>query len=266
MVGKDAELPAEQLNGTTINYEVTGAGEPLVLVHGAWSELHSWGFVAPALAESFRVIAFDLRGHGLSTLDPPDAGTVHDDVADLAALISHLGLGPVHLAGNSSGACIVLRFATEHPELVRSVSAHEPPVGSSPDKEPALQAVYELLQAGEHETAARRFINEVALGPGAWEALPPPLQAGMLMHAAAFLGQLNDPDALELDLEALGRLETRVLLSGGTQSPPQFAPILDRIAAHAPRFERFTFPEAGHVPHVSHPVEYVAMAKDFLRA
>ena len=57
-------MPVEKINGTPISYETAGAGEPLVLVHGAWVDQHSWDPVVPGLAESFFVVTYDLRGHG----------------------------------------------------------------------------------------------------------------------------------------------------------------------------------------------------------
>ena len=51
-----------------LNYDVTGSGETLVLVHGSWSDRNNWLPVVPGLAESFRVVAYDRRGSGLSEL------------------------------------------------------------------------------------------------------------------------------------------------------------------------------------------------------
>jgi pimeloyl-ACP methyl ester carboxylesterase len=87
------------------------------------------------------VITYDLRGHGASTLPEPTAGTVHDDIADLVALLNWLGLGPV--AGNSSGACIAMRLATEHPALVSSTLAHEPYFDSLLAGDPTLHALHQ---------------------------------------------------------------------------------------------------------------------------
>lgn len=102
-------MPIDLINGTPLFHHETGSGEPLVLVHGAWSDHTSCYAVVPGLAETFRVITYDLRGHGKSALEPPDAGTVHDDIDDLVALVAHLSIGPANVAGTSSGASIARR-------------------------------------------------------------------------------------------------------------------------------------------------------------
>ena len=163
-------MPIEQLNGTTLCYEETGHGEPLVLVHGAWVDHSTWELVVPGLSESFRVVTYDLRGHGRSKLDPPEAGTVHDDIADLVALIEHLDLGAVNVAGISSGACIALRFAIEQPALVRRVLPHEPPcfeyLADNAEMIPMLDEfgetlahVQQQIEDGDHRGAAERFFD-----------------------------------------------------------------------------------------------------------
>ena len=153
-------MPTAPINGTTIFYEDTGTGAPLVLVHGSWVDHTSWDAVAPALSETFRVVNVDLRGHGKSLLDPADAGTVHDDVADLAALIDHLGIAPVYVAGISSGACITLRLASEHASLVQRAFAHEPPcmtfLADDPENEPLLDAFGETIGPGAGAHRRRR--------------------------------------------------------------------------------------------------------------
>jgi pimeloyl-ACP methyl ester carboxylesterase len=51
--------PQQRLNGTELFYELTGSGDPLVLVHGSWTDHKSWQFVVPGLARSFRVLTYD---------------------------------------------------------------------------------------------------------------------------------------------------------------------------------------------------------------
>jgi pimeloyl-ACP methyl ester carboxylesterase len=113
------------VNGTELHYAQAGtSGTPVVLVHGfpeSWWVFHH---VMPLLAETHRVIAVDLRGFGDSAPAAPD----HDSATaaqDLAALIEHLGLGPVHLVGQDIGGPTTYRVAATRPELLRSLTAIE---------------------------------------------------------------------------------------------------------------------------------------------
>jgi pimeloyl-ACP methyl ester carboxylesterase len=91
-------MPTAKVNGIQLFYELSGTGEiPLILVHGSWASHHIWDLVVPRLAESFRVLAYDRRGHSESQR-PTGQGSVREDVADLAALIEHLGLAPAWVA------------------------------------------------------------------------------------------------------------------------------------------------------------------------
>jgi hypothetical protein len=81
------------VNGVRLYYELNGTREvPLVLVHGSWDSHEDWDLVVPRLADSFQVLTYDRRGHSKSER-PTGRGSVREDVADLAALIEHLGLG-----------------------------------------------------------------------------------------------------------------------------------------------------------------------------
>jgi pimeloyl-ACP methyl ester carboxylesterase len=92
-----------------IAYERSGAGAPLVLVHGITENHHSWDPLVPRLAERFDVVAVDLRGHGESAKVPPfDLGTLAEDVAELTA---RLGLERPHLIGHSLGGFVVSAMA-----------------------------------------------------------------------------------------------------------------------------------------------------------
>lgn len=112
-------MATAKVNGVRLYYELQGARQvPLVLVHGSWDSHRDWDLVVPALAESFRVLTYDRRGHSQSErLD--GQGNVREDVADLAALIEHLGLAPAWVAGNSFGTSIALRLAGPSQTLPR---------------------------------------------------------------------------------------------------------------------------------------------------
>src|SRR6266567_8943476 len=100
-----------------------GGGEvtPVLLVHGFGADLNSWMFTQPALAESRRVVALDLPGHGGSTkvLDGADESSF---AAIVDRALAALGIERVHLVGHSMGGAIALTFAGWQPERVASLT------------------------------------------------------------------------------------------------------------------------------------------------
>jgi 3-oxoadipate enol-lactonase len=94
-----------------------GAGEPVVLVHGMGDDHRAWRKVLPWLALRRRVIAYDVRGHGETSLGSAD-GTLAQLARDLVALLDAVGLERADLCGFSLGGTIVLRAAIDHPGRV----------------------------------------------------------------------------------------------------------------------------------------------------
>jgi pimeloyl-ACP methyl ester carboxylesterase len=247
-----------------------GAGEPLVLVHGSWGEHATWQLTVPDLAGSMRVITYDRRGHGQSPAAPagPLARRRHED--ELAALVESAAGGRAHVAGNSYGGSIALGLAVRRPELFRSVSAHEPPLVGIAARDPVveeaarhLETVVRLIEKGGPEAGARHFVENVALGPGAWPLLPREIHATMIRNAPAFAAELDDPDWADIVLDALGELPMPVLLTQGGASLPWFTPIMETLAGAAPQAALATIEDAGHVPHQTHPKEYAALVAAF---
>lgn len=268
-------MPLARINDVDLYYEIAGEGEePIVLVHGSWVDHETWALVVPLLAESFRVLTYDRRGHSQS--EPPSGeGTFDQDVADLAALIEHLDFAPAVLVGNSYGAIVALGLAARRPELIRRLSIHEPPLfgllAGDPAYEPILQdvnrqtgVILDLIQRGDAAGGAERFV-EMALGPGSWAHLPPPVQQTFIRNASTFLDESRDPAGTTPDREALSRFTKPVRVSYGTQSPPFFPAIAARIQAVIPGADLQAFPGAGHVPHFSHPREFVQTVREFAR-
>jgi pimeloyl-ACP methyl ester carboxylesterase len=254
-----------QVNGIRIAFEDTGKGEPLVLVHGSWGSRHNWDAVVVRLAEQYRVISYDRRGH--SDSDPvAGQGTFAEDVADLAALVEALDAAPAWVVGNSVGAVIALRLALARPDLVRGVLVHEPPLRSllsDGGVNGPLRVVLDLIRAGDHTSAAERFVNDVALGPGAWARLPAPMRATMVGNAATYLDEELAPDSRRVDEAALARYTGPVLISSGGQSPPIFQPVVQHLARLLPQAHCVEYAGAGHMPHVTHPEAFVNEVKSF---
>lgn len=119
--GSEPRIPDQRAvrlaSGLTLAYrDWGGSGRPIVLVHGLASSYTIWDLVAPRLAERFRVVALDQRGHGRS--DKPDGPfDLSTYAGDLRAFLTALGLGRVLLVGHSWGGNVVLQLAVETPEL-----------------------------------------------------------------------------------------------------------------------------------------------------
>lgn len=109
------------VNGLELYYEVHGSGQPLVLLHGAFSAIGtSFGQMLPGLAASRQVIGVDLQGHG-HTADIDRPLSIDNMAEDVVALLRHLKIESADLFGYSMGSGVALQVALTHPELVRKL-------------------------------------------------------------------------------------------------------------------------------------------------
>jgi pimeloyl-ACP methyl ester carboxylesterase len=111
-----------QVNDLHIYYEEYGSGEPLVLIHGGMINLTMWEHQIPLLAQHFRVIALDSRGHG-RTRNPVDTLDYRLLADDTAAFIRTVGLNQPLVCGYSDGGIIALALAINYPRLARAYVA-----------------------------------------------------------------------------------------------------------------------------------------------
>ncbi len=263
-----------EVNGTKLYYQIEGEdGPPLLLIHGSWGDHHNWDAVAPVLSEHFRVVRYDRRGHSRSEA-PPGQGSVLEDAADAAALIKHLDLAPAHVLGNSFGASIALRLASARADILQSLTVHEPPLFDlllgSPETESYRDAVMErinavvaLLEQDDLQAGAELFVETIAFGPGGWAQLSPEQRQTFVSNALTWLDETRDPEALTVDLGALTSFPHAALVSHGSESPPFFPIVVEQVANALPNVQRRTFEGAGHVPHISHPEEFVESVRTF---
>jgi alpha-beta hydrolase superfamily lysophospholipase len=97
-----------KVDGLNLYYEVHGAGEPLILLHGGLGATEMFAAVLPLLSKTRRVIAVDLQGHGRTAgVDRPLSFDALTD--DVAALMKHLGIGKADVMGYSLGGGVALR-------------------------------------------------------------------------------------------------------------------------------------------------------------
>ena len=235
-----------------------GAGEPVVLLHAGVADRTMWRDHLGRLADAgYRGIAPDLPGFGEAALTPgPQAPW-----EDVLTTVRELGVGPVHLVGNSFGAAVALRVAVVAPAAVRSlVAVSPPPLNAEPS--PALEAAWdaeeEALGAGDLDAAVEAVLNAWLL-PGS----PPELRervARMQRRAFELQQGVTDadeaPDPLERDPRLLSALQIPVLALAGEGDMPDFKLAVEQIAEEVPHARARILSHAGHLAPLETPDEF----------
>jgi pimeloyl-ACP methyl ester carboxylesterase len=153
-----------EIDGITLEYEVQGTGEPVVLIHGshiaaAFAPLTT----EPALRDNFRLIRYHRRGFAGSSRHD-GLLSISGQAADCLGLLRHLGVERGHVVGHSYGGVIALQLALDAPEAVRSLSLLEPPlleVPSGAQAGEALGQTVELFASGDKATAVDVFMQSI---------------------------------------------------------------------------------------------------------
>ena len=125
-MASSAVVNAEEFDsaGVKIHYEIKGAGEPVILIHGLYASAKlNWDLpgVTKELAKQYRVIALDNRGHGESGRPAADSEYGEKMAGDIIRLMDHLHLTNARVVGYSLGGMIAMKLVVQHPERVRSV-------------------------------------------------------------------------------------------------------------------------------------------------
>jgi pimeloyl-ACP methyl ester carboxylesterase len=159
-------------NGLETYYEVRGAGRPLVLLHGAFSNLETdFGRLLPELAAGRQVIGIELQGHGRTAdIDRPIS---YEQLADdVDAVLDQLGVENADFLGYSMGGSVALQVAVRHPERVRKV-VHVGGAAYHPDGLYPELLQFEAVMTPQHlaGTPWQKAYAEIAPNPGDWPAL-----------------------------------------------------------------------------------------------
>lgn len=164
---KPEERTMEQvtLDRMELQYEVSGTGEPVLLISTGPIADSFLPFVHQSvLADHYRLIRYRQRRLDASTAAPVPVGFA-EHAADAAALLGHLGIGRAHVVGHSTGAAIALQLAADHPEIVHTLTLLEPPLLSAPSAGDFLELAQPALAAygaGDRERAMKSFMAMVS--------------------------------------------------------------------------------------------------------
>ncbi|RMQ47006.1 Hydrolase, alpha/beta fold protein [Pseudomonas cichorii] len=182
-------------DGCSLHYEEYGQGEPVLLLHGLGSSCQDWEYQIPALAEHYRVIVMDARGHGRSD-KPHERYSIKGFSADVEALIEHLHLGPVHVIGLSMGGMVGFQLAVDQPHLLKSLCV----VNSAPQVK--VRSFSDLLQLIRRWTLSR-VVSMNTLGHALDKLLFPKPEQAELRQKMAERWSRNDKRAYLASFDAI---------------------------------------------------------------
>ena len=243
------------VGGRRLTYHRAGAGDPLVLLHGGWSDGRAWTPQLRSLADVCEVVAPDLPGCGGSS-DPPPRVSLDFYADAVRDLVTALGLGAVHLGGLSFGGGLALAVAQRHPAIVRSlvlVGAYAGWAGSLPaDMVAARVARIRDELARPPAELAETYLPEFLHGEVSEETTA--LVRSMLLETRPS-GALPMLEAFATaDLRpGLGRVRVPVLLMVGEHDVRAPVAIAEALHAALPDSRLLVVPGVGHDVSVEAP-------------
>jgi pimeloyl-ACP methyl ester carboxylesterase len=256
MWGAERRIPVEraQIGGMTIEYEVGGAGEPVLFIHGAlMADTFKPLLTQSVLTSRYQLIIMHRRGYAGSThADRPVS--IAEQAMDCHGLLQHLGVQSAHIVGHSSGAVIALQLALDAPRAVHTLSLLEPAlhVGSNPQMMEVMRGIMQMCEEGNKAKAVETFVQGVA-GPEfrrILDAVLPGCYEQAVNDADTFF-RVELPSQMQwrFTQEEAARITQPVLAVLGAEShnfAPNVVKVHEQILAWLPQAEPFVLDGANH--------------------
>ena len=235
-----------------LEYEVHGAGEPVVLIHGSVvADTYLPMLPEPSLS-SFKLVRYRRRGFGNST-HPTSSISIRDQANDCRVLMSELNIPRAHIAGHSYGGVIALQLALDHPEAVYSLALLEPAlvrfVPHAGEFMGALAPVIKNHEKGDRRAALEGFFLHVA-GPDwrkSFDALPGSMEMALADIDNLFRVEIPAMGDWPFTREDRSRIPQPVLAVVGSESAPVFHEIQELVQSWFPHAEAVTIPGTNHM-------------------
>jgi pimeloyl-ACP methyl ester carboxylesterase len=259
------------VDGITLEYEVAGSGEPVLLIDGVLIANAFRPLLAePGLAGRYRFITYHRRGYaGSSRAAGPVS--IARQAADCRELLRFLGVGRAHVVGHSYGGAIALQLALDAPEVVRSLVLLEPALmvgASAPAYRESLARGIERYRDVGAATVVDKFLE--ARSPGYRSTLDRTLP-GAFAQAVADAGTTFEVELPALSAWVFGEAAARrigqpvlTVLGGGSDAlSPRFGEAHRLLLAWLPRADGVVLPGATHLMHIEDPRGLAEVVADF---
>jgi len=266
-----------EIDGIKVHYRKEGSGEPIILIHGILSSLHTWDAWAAELKKDYTVYRIDLPGFGFSPLPDKSALYTPDNLVRFTGLLlDALGLGAVHIAGNSLGGFVSWNFALRCPERVKTLTVLDPLC--YPRKPPLLLKLTSLPLVGFFTSKMiPKWFFDVGTGqvyaqPGRIDPATKQRYFELVLRKGNkknFLVVARDVGRLlkRADLgDGIKNIKTPTLVMWGEQDSWISPKLAERWRQDLPAAKVITYADCGHVPMEEIPQKTVADLKAFIAA
>jgi len=255
-------------NGIEMNYELTGEGNCLVLIHGFGDNLHMWFNQVPEFSKKYRVLTYDIRGFGGTEMikGPYSMGLFADDLYELLGV---LGIKSACVLGHSLGGGIGLELAIGHPEMVKGLIFANSGVAvpRTPQVQEHFKMMIEVLQKGDIEIVAEALVLS-GLSPGFKEKDPITFkkykEIKMRNNPSAMLALMKGMAPGSVVPPDLSRLRCPVLIIAGENDIAMPASGVEQMKSVLKGAMSKVLP-TGHGAPIEAPKEFNQVVFDFLK-
>jgi 3-oxoadipate enol-lactonase len=257
------------VNGTRLYYEVAGSGDPIVLIHGNYGDCRDYGGQFEAFAKSHRVLRYDVRAFGKSSL--PVEGIAYSDPDDLKALLGYLGISKAHIAGYSMGSGIAVDFALTYPEMSNSLISIGP--WANGHNSPAAKELFKgfgeipsILKESGAKAVAEHIINDPSYNT---QRISSDLKNSLTETICdfPFWHFLHEDPRRYIDppaVQQLDRISLPILIVTAEYDIEACREIADLMEQEIPNAKKVDIPDATHFMLMEKPEEFNEAVLDFL--
>lgn len=264
------------LDDGTLAYDVTGTGPPLVCIHGGWLNSETWQAQVDRFAEDYRIVTFDIRGHGRTGPTEPQSYSVELFADDLECLLDHLAIDRPVLCGLSLGAMVAQVYLERFPGRaagavlagpVRSMPPVALPTGMKALFSPLPALTASLTATGPQATFRSLLASIRAVTGGPWLSV----DGSVRSRAVDAVGDMPRSefrktfDALyAFEPPALSRVQTPTLVVYGDHEAAQVKRQGRYVASAVDDGRVHSIPDAGHLVNQDQPGAFNATVGEFL--
>lgn len=258
-------MPSVQLRDVVVHYQIAGSGEPVMLIPGFATSLRLWDNQVEPLSRRYRCVRYDLRGQGESSA-PREGYSTENHAEDLRLLIEHLNLPRAHLVAASMGGAIAVRFALEHPELVRSLTLAGAVVdgfeGWDEEFGQRLRRARKIAQTEGVEAAVKDWLTHPFFA--ATRDVANFAKTAVRYSGAGWLTSVRAPKGATSDFSRLVEIEKPTLVVVGEADVDPCRQMADEVKRRVPTARTAVIKGAGHLPCWDQPDEFNRVLLEFL--